>query len=465
MMKRALTILLFCVALVAQAQGVHGGYRPAAAVAQAEVPTRVLLILDCSNSMWGHWQSDAKIKVTQTVLLKFLDSIAHQSDVKVAMRVFGHLNKEAYGTRLEVPFESNNLYKIQSKIKTLVPQGGCTINEALTHSLNDFPVSQEARNIILVITDGMDDCEGNICQVARQVQLSGVVVQTFILGIGNGIDGDARMNCAGRFLPVPNEEQFAQTLYNVFAMSEEKARVVLQVTDESNHLYDTDIPVVFYDANTHVARFSTHYSIDSKYCPDTLIVDPLVNYDVAFCTRPETIVYNRRFPAGVVNNLPVSISQGNLRIRLEATRTSLAIPAYPVLVHRQGVSEVLNIQQLGEQQSYLSGFYDVEVLCVPPLRLPGIAIQENANTDLSIPMPGMMIVSKPRGLYAGSIFSEVEGRLTWVADLDADKTSERLILMPGSYEILLRPQGNIDYDRVVTKRFSIKAGLQTNVTF
>ncbi len=465
-MKRLFTLMLLLFATLSlSAQGVHGGYRPAAAAEKAAVPTRVLLILDCSNSMWGHWQSDAKIKVTQTVLLKFLDSIAHQSDIKVAMRVFGHLNKEAYGTRLEVPFENNNLYKIQSKIKTLVPQGGCTINEALTHSLNDFPVSEEARNIILVITDGMDDCEGNICQVAQQVQMSGVVVQTFILGIGNGIDADARLNCAGRFLPVPNEEQFAQTLYNVFALSEEKARVVLQVNDEGGHLYNTDIPVVFYDANTRMARFTTHYGIDSKLRPDTLTVDPLVNYDVAFCTRPETIVYGRRFPFGVINRVEVTISQGNLRIGLESTRTSLPIPDYPVVVRRQGSKEVLNIQQLGDQQRYLAGFYDVEVLCVPPLQLQGIVILENANTDLSIPTPGMMIVSKPRGLYEGCVFGEVNGRMKWIADLDGDKTSERLILMPGRYEILLRPRGDNSYDRVVTKRFTIKAGLQTNVTF
>ena len=87
--------------------------------------TRVLLILDCSNSMWDHWQSDAKIKVTQRVLLHFLDSIAHNDNMEVALRVFGHLNKEQYGTRLEVPFGEGNNYRLQSKIKTLVPQGGC----------------------------------------------------------------------------------------------------------------------------------------------------------------------------------------------------------------------------------------------------------------------------------------------------------------------------------------------------
>ena len=94
--------------------------------------TRLLLIVDCSNSMWDHWQSNAKIKVTQQVLLSFLDSISSQHDVDVALRVFGHVNKNQFSTRLEVPFGEDNIYQLQSKIKTLVPQGGCTAATALT---------------------------------------------------------------------------------------------------------------------------------------------------------------------------------------------------------------------------------------------------------------------------------------------------------------------------------------------
>ena len=42
---------------------------------QAQQPekTRLLLIMDCSNSMWDHWQSNSKIKVTQQVYCHSLD--------------------------------------------------------------------------------------------------------------------------------------------------------------------------------------------------------------------------------------------------------------------------------------------------------------------------------------------------------------------------------------------------------
>ncbi len=194
---------------------------------QAQQPdkTRLLLIMDCSNSMWDHWQSNAKIKVTQQVLLSFLDSVSRQHDVDVALRVFGHLNKEQFGTRLEVPFGDGNIYRLQSKIKTLVPQGGCTAAAALTDALSDFPATGSSRNLILIITDGMDDCEAEICDVARQVQLSGVVVQTFVLCIGGNISAHA--SCAGSVFPVAHEEEFAKTLYDIFRLSGHKAKVVL----------------------------------------------------------------------------------------------------------------------------------------------------------------------------------------------------------------------------------------------
>jgi Ca-activated chloride channel family protein len=465
-MKRLLSIaLLLFIGLAALAQGPQNVRYQSNTAKKTVEKTRVLLILDCSNSMWDRWQSDAKIKVTQTVLLKFLDSIAHQPNFEVAMRVFGHLNKDAYGTKLEVPFEDHNIYKIQSKIKTLVPQGGCTIDKALTNSLNDFPSAQDSRNIILIITDGIDDCNGNICQVARQVQMSGVVVQTFILGIGNSTDFGNRLDCAGRFTYVPNEEQFTQTLYNIFSLSEEKAGLILQVTDETDHIYDADIPVVFYDAQTGAARFATNYSINEKFMPDTLTVDPLVSYDITFFTKPETVIRGKQFAAGRTSRMNVMISQGRLRLTHEQKRTSLATPSYPILVHKHGESSVLNVQQMGEQQSYLTGTYDLDVLTVPPLRLEGISIQQSANTDLTIPLPGAMSISKPRGLYEGYIMSEDNGKMKWVCDLNGDKTSETMLLMPGDYIVVLKPHGDTDYEKVTTKRFTIQAGLQTNISF
>ena len=459
-MKRLLTILLLMVLdLSATAQSSNKNKKAAAPSADK---TRVLIILDCSNSMWDRWQSDAKIKVTQKVLLKFLDSVANQQDIEVALRVFGHLNRNAYGTKLEVPFDANNNYRIQSKIKTLVPNGGCTITTALENSLNDFPLSGASRNIILIITDGIDDCDGNICQVARQVQMSGVIVQTFILGIGNE-PFNKDLDCAGKFTPVANEEQYTQTLYDIFKISEQEARVVIRVNDEEGRLYENETPIAFYDNQTGVVKYSTLYAVDDHYVADTLILDPLVSYDVVFFTHPATTFSNKQFNPGGINTFNVTLEQGNLRLRHETRRSNIQLPQYSVIVYEHGHSEVLNVQQMGEQITYRAGDYDLEVLTTPPLRLEGIRVQNASNTDLSIPMPGVVNLAKPKVISSGAIFQWEEGKLTWVCNLDASHSTERLLLMPGNYQVVIKPQASTRYNTVQTQRFQVEAGETTNV--
>ncbi len=460
MVKRLLTILLF-LTLVSTA---------AAQSKPVAEKTRVLIILDCSHSMWDRWQSDAKIKVTQQVLLKFMDSVANQQCIEVALRVFGHLNKNSYGTRLEVPFEKGNNYKIQSKIKTLVPNGACTAATALSSSLNDFPPLSgdskedvQPRNIILIITDGMDDCDGNICDVARQVQMSGVIVQTFILGIGNKQDFQHSLDCAGKFTYVPNEEQYTETLYNIFRMSEEEARVVVSVNDETDHLLEATLPLAFYDSQTGVVKYNTIYSIDSRYTPDTLTVDPLVTYDITLFTTPPTVLKRRQFKPGRVNRLNIGVEQGSLRLRTDGQRTNYQVPQYPVLVYRHGSNALTGRQLMGESRDYLTGNYDIEVLSFPTLRLENVAIVASSATDLTIPTPGVANISKPKVISSGAVFELKDGVLAFVCDLDPNKVNERILLMPGEYQLVVKPQSSIDYKDVRTMRFQIGSGKTTNI--
>ena len=432
---------------------------------QAQQPekTRLLLIMDCSNSMWDHWQSGSKIKVTQQVLLSFLDSISRQHDVDVALRVFGHLNKEQFGTRLEVPFGSDNIYRLQSKIKTLVPQGGCTAAAALTDALSDFPATGSSRNLILIITDGMDDCDAEICDVARQVQLSGVVVQTFVLSIGGNLSAHA--SCAGSVFPVVNEEEFSKTLYDIFRLSGHKAKVVLNMVDATGELYETEHPVAFYDHRTGVIRQSTIYSVDSKLKPDTLLMDPLVTYDMAVFTHPPLRREAMQFSIDRPNNVDITVSEGTLKVQYSGQRPQWQQTAVDVVVRRAGSGERVAAQEVGETGQYLAGRYDVEVQTLPVTTLRGVEVRGNAATELSVPMPGMLILSKPKGITTGAIFRLRDGQVEFATDLNPSTAGERLLLQPGQYELVLHPQNATKYDKVQTKRFVIESSQTTKIQF
>ena len=425
--------------------------------------TRVLIILDCSNSMWDKWQSEPKIKVTQKVLLRVLDSLQRQPDIEVALRVFGHLNRDAYGTQLEVPFEEGNIYKLQSKIKTLVPNGGCTAATALTNSLKDFPHDNKARNIILVITDGMDDCGGNICDVARQVQQSGTVVQTFIIGIGSSEDFQHRLDCAGRFSYLADEELFDETLLEVFYLSDQKARVTLAVVDNEKNPYETEVPVVFYDHQTHAAKYATIYHYGTGDAVDTLTIDPLATYDITFFTKPPVKLPTQQFKASRHNRVEVVAPQGSLQLHFDNKRTQFQTLNYSVIVRKHGESEILAYQPMGTKTNYLAGLYDIEVLSTPILLLPKVMVRSGAETDLQLPLPGQLALNKPQTVTTGSIFSYKNGKLQWVCDLNAESVTERILLMPGEYQVILKPKDAAGYTAVRTAHFTIQSAQQTGV--
>ena len=410
--------------------------------------------------MWDHWQSNSKIKVTQQVLLSFLDSVSHQHDVDVALRVFGHVNKEQFTTRLEVPFGVDNYYRLQSKIKTLVPQGDCEAAEALTDAITDFPATGSSRNIILIITDGMDDCEAEICEVARQVQMSGVVVQTFVMGIGGGTFSHA--SCAGNVFVVQHEEQFSKKLHDIFRLSGKKAKVVLKLLDDSGELYETEHPVAFYDTRTGVVRQSTIYSTDFRLRPDTLLMDPLVTYDMYVYTHPRLHKKELHFDADRVNHVVVIVGEGALKVKTDGRHGQWQ--QMPQAVVWQDNSLVTTMP-LNETVKLQKGYYDIEVQTMPVTLLRNVNVRSGATTELTIPTPGMLMLAKPKEITSGAIFRIDNGELEHVTDLNPSTAAERLSLQPGQYEVVLHPQSSTLYGKVQSRRFIIESSQTTKIQF
>ena len=427
--------------------------------------TRLLLILDCSHSMWDHWQSNAKIKITQQVLLSFLDSLngLPQSQTEVALRVFGHLNKGQFGTRLEVPFGGDNIYQLQSKIKTLVPQGGCTAAAALTDALGDFPSTHDSRNLILIITDGMADCEAEICGVARQVQLSGVVVQTFVVSIGSRPPTQAE--CAGPVFEVPHEEDFAHTLHRIFRLSGQKAKVLLQVVDDHGSLYPTEDALSLADHRTAACQLNTLYRTDEHLRPDTLLLDPLVSYDLTLFTHPPLHRTALQFSADSLNRLVVVASEGALLVNLAGMPLQGQQWQVPVVVREAGFSRRVASLSAGEEGRLLAGKYDVEVQTLPPTLFHGVEIRGGYQTELSLPTAGLLQLGKPRGITTGVILRIVDGRAEYVCRLNSSTIAERITLQPGHYEVVLHQQQATAYTQVLSQRFIIESGQTTRVGF
>jgi hypothetical protein len=76
--------------------------------------TRILFVMDCSNSMNAFWGNEPKIDGARKVLLEALGPTGTGPDVEFALRLYGHQTRIEPGkqdcddTRLEVPFGPHN---------------------------------------------------------------------------------------------------------------------------------------------------------------------------------------------------------------------------------------------------------------------------------------------------------------------------------------------------------------------
>jgi Ca-activated chloride channel family protein len=165
-------------------------HRPALAQKPKEMPTvRILFVFDCSLSMIGKWESANKMDVSKSILSQTVDSLSQLPNVEIALRMYGHQysvnpKPNCEDTKLEVPFGKGNATAIKNRIKAAVPKGTTPIAYTLEQCGADFPACANCRNIIILITDGVEECGGDPCKVSEQLQKKGIVLKPFIIGLG-----------------------------------------------------------------------------------------------------------------------------------------------------------------------------------------------------------------------------------------------------------------------------------------
>src|SRR5688500_14745028 len=140
------------------------------AINQPALPgkTRILFVLDASGSMNAQWgNNQSRMDVAKQILTRLVDSLRVNPKVELALRVYGHrYSRQANNcndSHLEVAFGINNHNNIISEINDITPRGVTPITYSLLQAANDFPANAGYRNIVILITDGVESCGGDPC--------------------------------------------------------------------------------------------------------------------------------------------------------------------------------------------------------------------------------------------------------------------------------------------------------------
>ena len=424
--------------------------------------TRILFVLDGSQSMYGRWQSDIKMNIAQNLLSNLLDSLKDVDNIQLALRVYGHQKtyppQDCNDTRLVVPFANDNALRIKNQLRYIKPKGTTPIAFALEQSAGDFPDCDNCRNIIILITDGLEECGGDPCAVSADLQKKGIALKPFVIGIGR--DFREAFDCVGTYYDASSEEQFSKALDLVISQALNSTTAQVNLIDAYNKPSETNVNMTFYDHVSGQIKYNFIQTMNSKGLPDTLLIDPLVTYDVVVHTLPPARVDSIKITPGQHTIIPVNTPQGRLRLKMEGT--TLSSRNLQAIVRRQGSMETINVQQFGQTENYIIGDYSLEILCLPRIYVEDINIAQSSTTTVEIPVPGISVIQKT-ALGYGSLYVERDNELIWVYNFRENPIQESLILQPGRYRVVFRAKYSSRAAFTIEKRFRITSGKTTHV--
>ncbi|MCC6253216.1 MAG: VWA domain-containing protein [Bacteroidia bacterium] len=429
-----------------------------------ELPkVRILFVFDCSLSMIGKWESATKMDVSKSILSQTIDSLALLPNVEVALRMYGHQytvnpKPNCEDTKLEVPFGKNNATAIKNKIKGAQPKGTTPIAYTLEQCGNDFPDCSNCRNIIILITDGVEECNGDPCAVSLALQSRGIALRPFVIGVGLDINFKKTFECVGKYFDAANEKSFKQAMGVIISQALNSTTVQVNLLDANAKPSETDVNMTLYDAGTGAMKYNLIHTMNNAGNPDTLPIDPLPTYNLTVHTIPPVEKQNIELIPGKHNTVAVYCPQGFLNLKTGFREYK----QLNYIVRKSKEMNTLIVAEADKPEKLITGLYDIEILTMPRIYVSDVEISQSRTTTIQIPQPGVanILFSGPG---AGSLFIEEKNKLKWLYNFPDNPSRETLVLQPGKYKVVFRPKSAKESIYTIERDFIIDAGSTASV--
>lgn len=153
---------------------------------KSNVTQDIEIILDASGSMMAKIGKETKIDIAKRVLIDLVESLKDRTDLTLAIRVYGHKShrdkKDCKDTKLEIPFGKPDPAEAKALMKEIKAQGWTPIAYSLLEAKNDFDLEAKRRRTIILITDGLESCDGDPCKVAKEFAKPDVNIVIHVIG-------------------------------------------------------------------------------------------------------------------------------------------------------------------------------------------------------------------------------------------------------------------------------------------
>jgi Ca-activated chloride channel family protein len=416
--------------------------------------------------MNARWQTNSKIEVAQNLLIKTLDELDGKPNLQLGLRIYGHQSsikdgaQDCNDTKLEVPLGNNNISWIKKEINGVKCQGTTPIARSLEKAAYDFTECDNCRNVIILITDGIEACDEDPCAVSRALLEKNIILKPFIIGIGIDETMISSLECIGNFFDASNEDTFETILNVVISQALNSTTAQVNLLNINKKPLESNVPITIYDNRTGEIMYNLIHTLNHKGNPDTLYLDPLYVYDVTAHTLPEVKSIGNTVTPGIHNIIALETPQGDLLIKMNGRVNDYK--NIKAIVRLKDSSETLFAQPLNQKMKYIIGDYDLEILTLPRTYINNVNVEQSHTTTVEIPEPGVLTYRTPTPGY-GAVLLEENNELVFVVQLDPNSVHQSFNLQPGRYRLVYRSKGSKESLFSIEKKFEIVSGRSTAI--
>jgi len=430
-----------------------------------ETQSPMLFIYDASGSMWAKLEGKIKKKTAEKVLSSSINNLSE--DQNIGLITYGHRRRnDCNDVELMVGLENTDKTEIIKKINAINPTGRTPLERAATLALNTLAESNTKATIIL-LTDGIESCGGNICDVIAKAKDDGINFKLHIVGFGIRQSRTEQLKCAaeaggGNFYNAKNAVELTNAISEAFSETINYSDANLSVFATKNGT-PVDAWVRAFAEGTQVETSATRTYRDTsnivlppgKY---TIEVRPLENTKIQSTTfgiemfAGESEHKTINFDGGKVNVTALNNNEGwDATVRVSSKDGAIAVTGrtYGKSIEIELNTGIYDIELFGLQMNGL----DVKVIKRDVIVVSGQSVDISHNYQTGIAMIGI----KGRGKLLETTISVIEKTTeTEVVNGISFDTSngnpKKFVLNPGDYKIRLQGRKN---GRDTTKWFDI----------
>lgn len=185
----------------------------------------VEIILDASGSMAGKIGDKTKMQLAKEAIQEFAEALPEEA--RISLRVYGHKGSNADdhkqlscgSSEMVYPLQAYDAKRLEQALDMFEPTGWTSIAHSLRLAQEDLAgfEADKNTNVIYLVSDGIETCDGNPVAVAKELSQSKIMPLLNVIGFDVNAEGQKQLKeiahaSEGLYANVTNREQFKQEL-------------------------------------------------------------------------------------------------------------------------------------------------------------------------------------------------------------------------------------------------------------